>query len=286
MTLMLSQLIDDLEGRVPRSRLLFVTGEREPLKAATSEFIDLAHQAEKFDFGELPFEETGNIVQGRSTWMPPTITPTEKGAWDDGLIPLPSPICWYEFLLGHSRSGLLVRNLSRVEVQRVDYSPKQGLGVFHGCWTYPKGDAYVAFGPPEALTMVDKLRQKTPVMNLGADHHLAVYLTLMLNSRTTEKSMHVPSAALNKARERRGDEPLHVHRIVNLVPRRFIYSSSGQGTHSSPRLHWRRSHLRTFDHATPGSKFIEGRGWCTLIPRSLIGKEEVGTVEHEYKVRA
>lgn len=296
MTLMLPQLIDDLEGRIPRSSLLYVTGEKAPLKSAAEEFVRLARGAEKFDFGALALEENlDKIVAGRPVWHTPVLTPVELEAWNDGLIPLPAETCWYEFILGGERTGLMLNNTADgLEVLRVDYNAKRASGVFDGCWARKRDGvfgnglgSYMVRGPKVAIDAVDDIRRKSggKILNYAADYYMAVYLTMMLVSRTTEKSMHVPSLSMNKARERRGDEPMHVHRIVNLTPRRFVYDSSGKGTHASPRMHWRRSHVRTFDHPTPLGKHIEGRGWCVLIPRSLIGREESGTVEHEYKVR-
>lgn len=295
MTLMLPQLIDDLEGRIPRSGLMYITGDKLPMIPAIEEFVRLAREAEKFDFGNIPLEENPNeIVMGRPMWHCPQLTDVESQAWNDGLIPLPAEICWYEYMLGGEPTGLLMHNAAEgLEVTRVDYNAKRGGGVFDGCWARKEANfgiglgKYAVRGPQQAIAAVEKIRErsKNKVLNYAADYYMAIYLTMMLVSRTTEKSLHVPSTALNKARERRGDEPHHSYRIVNLTPRRFVYTSSGKGTHASPRLHWRRSHIRTYDHATPGSKLIEGRGWCTLIPRCLIGREELGTVDHEYKVK-
>jgi hypothetical protein len=71
--------------------------------------------AEKFEFVSLPFE------QSPVGYDLPAMTEVEFEAWWQRLIPLPSPVCWYEcrlpdglingFLIEADEAGWLVRNV-------------------------------------------------------------------------------------------------------------------------------------------------------------------------------
>jgi len=311
MSLILPRLIDDLEGRIPRSSMIIIPGTTAEQKR---EFCALARQAEKFNFGNLPLEENpDNIIMGRPTWRIPTLTDVEIDAWYSGLIPLPAPVCWLEYCLGSSTSGILVRGESgKIQTMRVDYT-KSGGQVFPGIWAteYKNGEertilyagvrtatrTYTAIGNDEQIEWLREFHRRddsTGVLNLAQDNYLAMYLILMISSLSTEITReHIPEK-LNRARVKSGHEPLPNHYVVNIVPGRFIQRREGKGsTHASPRLHWRRSHLRHFEHQTGNAKWLASenyRGttgwWVTMIPRCLVGVAELGEVTHEYKVGA
>jgi hypothetical protein len=316
MSLMLPRLIDDLLGRVNRSQLIKLPGS----ELMIPEFVALARKAEKFSFGEIPLEldpDPAHAINGRPIWIQPMITKVEHEAWDEGLIPLPAPVCWFEFILGGEPSGMLVLKTHRdIKVQRVDYEPKKGTGVFTGVWVerseaeldkelrlntsngasyFQRGDQiYRASGPQKALDFIALAKSKgTKVLNLAADHYLTMYLTLMLYSSTTEFQQQEAPAKLNKARVKSGHEPLPPHRIVTIVPGRYLERKEAQGgTHASPRLHWRRSHKRHFDHQTGNARWLGNEvykgqtGWyVTIVPRCLVGLAELGEVSHEYRIQ-
>lgn len=309
--MMLPKLIDDLEGRVKRSSLIKLPGS----ETMVPDFVSLAKKAEKFQFGEIPLEEhPTELLMGRPTWSTPEITTVEHEAWDQGLIPLPAPLCWYEYRLGREPSGFLViGEPGNITIQRADYNPETG-GVFTGVFVNanreglrkhfenPKCESYGEYtvrAPKETLAWIDEMRHRgaQKVLNFAADHYLAMYLTLMLSSLTTEVVKSEPAPPkLNKAREKRGDCPLLDHHIVTLVPGRFLERGPGQGggTHASPRLHWRRSHKRHLEKEPTAGRAVwmpnevhRGKAgwWVTLIARQLVGVAERGTVTHEYNVK-
>lgn len=309
MSLLLPRLIDDLEGRVPRSRLLRFPGVSDD---EVNLFLYWAKQAECFLFGKLPLEENpdklapatdarGNRIL-RPTWKMPQLTDVELEAWREGLIPVPGPTCWYEYTLGGFTTGILMRvdDDKTVFIQRVDYSKDQG-GTFSGIWIRrdPTLDdtKFVAIGNKTLLDHFKKFWEtsghKTGVLNLASDYYIAIYLTLMLCSQTTEVRVERAFEKLNKARVKRGDYPLPPHRIVTIVPKRFLdQRDSKDGTHASPRLHWRRSHKRHFKHQTANAKWLateeyngEMGWWVTIIPRMLVGLAELGEVSHEYRIK-
>lgn len=283
--LMLPHLIDVLSGRIECEEMIVLLGA----EVAIPHFIDQVNRAEKFAFGDIPLEEN------KHTWLQPEITPVEAEAWDMGLIPLPAPICWYEVILGGNRSGfLVVGEPGNVEVTRVDFDPKPGRGVFSGLSVQRQGKCYVMKGPARAIETARKIQKTHPaILNGAADHYLAVYLTLMLSSLTTEVTQTSAPDRLNRARMKADKTPLPDHRTVVIVPDRYIDRGEHQGgTHRSPRLHWRRSHIRHYEHRTPGSQWAASEThkgvtgwWVTLIARQLVGKKELGEVTHDYFVR-
>ena len=84
----------------------------------------------------------------------------------------------------------------------------------------------------------------------------------------------MPDHKLNKAREKRGKVLLHEYSIVKIDPeatKRAI--SEAGGSHASPRLHWRRGHVRHFQDGTK-----------TLVRACLVGDASLGMVDHDYKL--
>ena len=132
MSLMLPRLIDALEGRTKRVRFAPLPYTAEDVLL----FLRAAKEAEVFSFGELPLEHNMDvIIEGRPIWKMPELTAVESEAWDQGLIPLPAPMCWYEFSLGGQMSGILVTGKTGdILIQRVDYDEKHGGNVFSGLW--------------------------------------------------------------------------------------------------------------------------------------------------------
>lgn len=315
MSLMLPRLIDILTGRVKQPNDFYII----PGTSTTvlQEFCELARIAEKLDFGTLQLEQGKVFIEATQSynWEGPKLTEVEEDAWTQGLIPLPAPVCWYEFTLGNSVTGLLVRGeAGAIDVQRVDYDYKLGRGLFNGMWARlgndgidpgelrmnvvdnagNKKETYAVLGTKKQIEFVRLIHERQPaVLNFASDHHLAIWLTLMVNSRTTRKSRKKESQLSNKLRVKSHKEPLPDHYVIDLYPSEYVRKGEGQGgTHTPPRLHWRRSHLRHFDHQTPGSKWSANEvhdgstgWWVTLIPRYLVGLQELGEVSHEYRIK-
>lgn len=236
--------------------------------------------AEKFDFQTIPLEPE-DWSAGR--YKIPSLTKEEKEFWMTGLIPLPAPVCWYEFVLAGHRVGMLLKEAGdEWFVRRFD--------LVDGAMSHDGQEIRVAPVDGDIMIEGDRAMSESMQHSNGSFAVFSIYLTLMLSSRTTEKGVALPPAALNKKRVKQGKEPLHIYRTVNIVPRKF-YGSGEKGTGGHRRLHWRRSHLRHYDHQTPGAKYAPTAlhndtygWWIVAIPRMLVGKEEVGTVTHDYKV--
>lgn len=276
------KIIDAFRNKESRCSLRALEGTDHK---RTVNLINGIEEAEKFDFGELLLEKAD--VEGK--YRLPDLTEAEREFWVSGFIPLPAELCWFEYRLGGKWSGLLVMETktSPWVVQRV---VRHGDSfVYDGCilgirrqeqdfrsdrWSYLRwGNDQIADHPDVHISV-------------AADVNLSIYFALMLNSKSTEIRTERAPEKLNKARIAKQQTPLFDHRIVDIVPVRCLRDAErvAHGTHTSPRLHWRSSHMRWFDHPTPMSRQAPDGRWGVLIPRQIIGLAEHGSVSHEYRV--
>lgn len=80
---------------------------------------------------------------------------------------------------------------------------------------------------------------------------------------------------LNARRAAQGRPPVFGHSIVTIRPNQAVSHVTGDGTHASPRLHWRRGHIRRLP-----------KGGETRVSPCLVGDISRGFVSHDYEVRA
>lgn len=297
--LIVHKIIDALSG-VQRKKysLLKVPGLSQQVCKTVAERLTAA---EKFDFGPVPLERDPRMD---GAWIIPKLTADEEEFWRLGLLPLPAPLCWYELELGGTRSGLLIEERgARWAVQRVDFvsrhiaydgvtrvTDREEVGSKDGIRVR-------LVGAQETLDWFERHSEDTPQISpkqIAEDMVLALYLTLMINSRTTERQPALIPRALNASRSARGRTPLADHLIVRIVPEQFRAEAlaEGQRHHRPPRLHWRRSHARHYDRRVPSAVWSEalehdGRKgwWVTVIARQLVGRAELGEVSHEYFIQ-
>jgi hypothetical protein len=266
------KLVDVLTGRSRHPSIMELPGA---IKSDRARIAAMIEKAEKFDFGHLMLEKNAD-----ESYKLPELTADEREFWASGLIPLPFPLCWYEFTLGESRSGLLItQDDSKWFIERLDFNDQHVL--FDEIGTEIDRDKTAHSGEIEVIlvgnkTILDLMKQGDFLIraHFGASGPLAVYLTLMLNSKTTQvRTEHAPPK-LQRAQVRRGHTPLPDHRVVRIVPDEYLHEQGPGGvTRRSPRLHWRRSHLR---HLPNGNVIV--------IARMLVGKAELGEVSHEYRI--
>lgn len=179
-------------------------------------------------------------------------------------------------------------------MERIDYNPRSRFGAISGCGiTYNcTTNEYHLIGHG-AVKTADQAQHWARELHLDADADLAIYMTMMLSSRTTEVRYEAPPEKLNRARMKRGNTPLPAHRIVTIVPGKYIDQGDAQGgTHRSPRLHWRRSHRRHYPNRVPSAVWLDSEQhkgvtgwWVGIIARQLVGLAKDGEVSHEYFVR-
>lgn len=275
------KLIDAATGRDQRSHLVTNQGTAQD---TINNLVRGVAEAEKFDFGQLMFEKKAD---GR--YSLPDLTEDEKEMWVRGYLPLPSETCWFEYDLGNRRNGLLVTESRNTEgenhpwvIQRVDYRNGDlfywdgALGGINRWEQDYRSDRWAYIRGGNKTSHMDRTAAYT---SIAADVMLSIYLTMMINSKTTEMRREPAPERLNRAREQRHQTPLFGHNIVNIVPIRFITDSEREatsGTHASPRLHWRRTHVRTLHRGEPTE-------FKTVIWRFLVGLAERGAVSHEYR---
>lgn len=281
MTLMVHTMIDAALGKIKRPHFTVWPGCTEKTLSA---FLRGALAAEKFDFGDLPLELNSSSM-GLPAFALPDLTPIEREFWRDGLVPLPAEICWYEFRLNGIRTALLIGEDKSDDplwtVMRVD-TDREGTFSFDGVSAGIRrrrnpsiGQAEIEIvGNQKAIQGADRTFGDDGIRTLFASSVvLSIYLTLMIGSKSTDVMTEEPPERLNRQRAKNGLRPLEIHRVVTIAPKRFRLPGAG-GTHASPRLYWRRSHLRRL-----------GSGKQIVIPRFLVGRADLGEVTHEYRVR-
>ncbi len=232
-----------------------------------------------------------------SIYKVPDLTNDEKQFWIEGFIPLPAPVCWYEFRLGKKWHGLLVTFDAGALDPVWSVLPVTGFGdEFHYegilCSIHPK--RCLGFEPEWSYTVSGNSNPAFRDQRLvSANVMLSIYLTLMISSRSTERQVESAPVKLNKARIARGAEPLPAHTIVRIVPQWYLRQSEAEGRSERrpPRLHWRRSHKRHFEEPTGNSRWMSQELWhgktgwhVTMIPRFRVNYASHETVSHEYKV--
>jgi hypothetical protein len=268
-------MLDDLCTRIRHNKCRLPTTLGPD---SLTNFLRLSTQAEKFNFGELPLESMSDEEGG---FHLPTLTDDEREWWFTGLIPLPAPICWYEFSLNNIVSGLLIRkaNDGRIWVTRNEPNFIDDVWV---SWNKndDKYDDIAIEANEKAMKFIERTSQKQINQIWLANGHLAAYLTLMINSKSSEVKRVTISKDSNRLRRQLNKVPLSDHTRVIIVPQRYLSEASSETKPGSPkRLHWRRSHLRILHRGLPEEKKI-------VVARHLVGKRELGEIIHDcYEVR-
>jgi hypothetical protein len=89
-----------------------------------------------------------------------------------------------------------------------------------------------------------------------------------------EESVKAPKF-INSKREAKGKPPLFSYRLLKIDPARVRMPGmkSNGGTHASPRLHWRRGHIRRY-----------ASGGISLVRPCLVGCSSRGEVQKDYVI--
>ena len=98
-----------------------------------------------------------------------------------------------------------------------------------------------------------------------------IALTCMMQADGVTTNCVAEPTALNRARARKGKRPIHEIRTVHIKVGEKTFSPSGRshGSHASPRLHWRRGHIRRLQS-----------GQVTTVRPCLVGDVSAGRVAH------
>ena len=282
------------EDKSPK-RVKFSTPEQE------NTFLHILERAEQFTFLDLPLE-----FDGKYNYTIPQVTSQEQDFWDEGLISLPHPYCWFEFdVEGSNRTALVVWRVDEFKTacRRIDLGPAfYAAQDFMGVYDTRTSKIEVSVRPN--LDMHVRMENGESVGDAvsgdaAACMLLSIYMCLVLMSKTTETRRVEAPAKLVRSQVKRKVERTRSHTVVRIVPDRFMASEVGVKVGSvhrkSPRLHSRRSHLRHFDSQTPGSKHVEvcpccqrENVWVTPIPRFWVNRRDDSDsgnfTTREYKV--
>ncbi len=278
MTLKVHNLIEQLTR--PTNKIML-----PPVAIDLPGMAKLYADAEKFIFENIPLELNPEPPDGVRTYSAPQLSDDEISFWRTKSIPLPAPSVCYEYSFDDVHFFVLIRDTDRG--WDIVWFEQDKLGDICSLLIAPRAlykvpeddDVLVAVEVvlPESMSQA---AQANPEYSRRFQQtaygivHIAIYLTLMLSSKSTERTKEIPPPKLLKKRAANGRTPLYAHTIVNITPDRFLDRGESQGgTHASPRLHWRRSHLRRYEN-----------GRHVVIPRCLVGRADLGEVTHEYHV--
>jgi hypothetical protein len=230
----------------------------------TKHIVPAISSAQKFDFSPLAGRDMSDaIFYGQELLA-------------SGENPFPFDICYIEILLpiddgsgSEPWAGLLWDN------DLVLFMKSQSLphwGDLMVTLTFGEKGIRVATAPHVSDERVAAIKEfVTDYFNFGA----CVLGSFCLMQSDFCRTDTVPApAALNAKRAKKGRPPIFEHKVVTLSPQQSAASDAVGGTHASPRLHWRRGHIR----ALPG-------GSITRVRPCLVGDIARGFVSHDYKVR-
>jgi len=203
---------------------------------------------------------------------------TAVGFFKAGALRMPFPVCYFEFSrVSQVRHDKLLAALVLesgpydLELYPFEYEPP-GPWIHYG--------TMVQIGrmldPPEQLMLLDEdgLADRDMVVT-NSERALQYSLTLALFLSTKHaaiKPVEGASEAVNLRRERDGKKPIFEYRVLTLAPAEQIRAALG-GTHASPRLHWRRGHLRTL----PTERIVP-------VKPCLVGAVEHGCIVKDYAI--
>lgn len=101
-------------------------------------------------------------------------------------------------------------------------------------------------------------------------HHDAIFYAIAVLASKSSQREH---RALETGKPLQGDFTLYKGvQYVEVTIAQKHFDAGGGRSHASPRLHWRRGHVRRYQNKT------------TWIEATLVGKSDAGFVVHDYKV--
>lgn len=105
-----------------------------------------------------------------------------------------------------------------------------------------------------------------------ADQAIIGAFLQVLNCSNVQRLETEPPVALQKARAKRGKQPLFSYWTLHLADRGDA-KAPGTGTHASPRLHLRRGHARQY-----------APGLYTWVQAAMVGDKSAGMVNKDYSM--
>jgi hypothetical protein len=123
------------------------------------------------------------------------------------------------------------------------------------------------------FSMANKCDDEMVMLLMQRTVHAVRAFCSTINCTNVGRQEHKPDAALQKARAKRGKQPLFSYWTLELNGRDGGAAQSFGGTHASPRVHLRRGHPRQY---APGK-------WTWVQPHA-VGNRELGMVHKDYVI--
>ena len=137
-----------------------------------------------------------------------------------------------------------------------------------GCdeWLADESAGYITDDPLLSKDTVGYFEEK-------ANFLLLTYtLVGLLNAEGIVQEHHRAPKFINRKREAKGKLPLFEYRLLKISPAlKMPGHVSAEGTHASPRLHWRRGHIRRLPS-----------GMHTQVRPCLVGHKDLGQIKKDY----
>jgi hypothetical protein len=296
------KLIDTILGQ---SKKIPMRTQRGFDSRKAEELVPMISEAVKFDFGRIHAEQIGSVEHNGNTFPEfrlPELTNDERDWWVEGFFPTPFPLVWYEFGVADGiRNGALIEDIDGAwYVKFVDFNTRDGHFAYNGSTLRLYRSATSFHGRRENAELFFEVsprqtdispKSKELQTNLwSAKLSTLIYLTVALGSKTADRKTEVGSDKLNRNLERRGRCRQFEHTVVDISPSKFMGRAEGDGAHTSPRVHKRRSHKRHLGHQVPGAKLVtsgENAGkWAIVIPWCWVNKASASEpMIQEYRVR-
>jgi hypothetical protein len=186
------------------------------------------------------------------------------------LVNLPFRTCWFEINGSNNHNeidiiGILVNQEYPSEYVRLFlYTRQDKTWAIHGALGVVKLSSNLGECYPDTDSSTRLL--------LSCLFYVRRFLFAM-NCTNVGRKEHKPDTALQKARAKRGKQPLFSYWTLELNGRDGGAAQSFGGTHASPRVHLRRGHPRQY---APGK-------WTWVQPHA-VGNRELGMVHKDYVV--
>jgi len=268
------KIIDALRGHDDGLQVLVAPGCDANLARVT--LSAAIEGAAKFDFGTLALISRDGSGQ---TFKSPEVDDEELEWWAEGYISLPFKTAWYEWTIGSARHCAFLQETT--EAWSLIYLQPDDLGryLLTGLVATAKRERGTIVNGKIKYMVTGNVAFGTRFENefkprIGSAFALAIFLTLGIHSKSSLVNKEDAPAKLNRKRAEKGRAPLQAHTVVDVFPKIF-FRSDGLGTHASPRLHKRRSHLRHYKHQVPRGKLVEDGplkgSWAVVIPWCWVG---------------
>lgn len=172
-----------------------------------------------------------------------------------------------------------------VVAQRDDLIRLQSFGWHNGTWVWHCGGAEIVPSMSKPMAMAARLACHPSITDADHEYFKTMFTYLgqwlvgvlvALKCDVVDENLRAAPRSLNKSREMKGKSPLFEHKILTLKPGVSVRDvAPAGGTHSSPRLHWRRGHVRRV-----------GADRVTWIKPHLVGNSHLGVVTKDYEMHA